>query len=151
MQYVYRSFNSSLKFPVVRSNVQLGTVGYINCPSLSVFLLFSFLNAPFIRSNFGILDIYHLFFQRFSTRPLPRQALRFLGKRLIDISPVFTLYFLECVQTALSSADIFHWFSRGWGQLSFLPDPYVAPIDLPVMAGLIAMIVQLYFTWRIWV
>ena len=64
---------------------------------------------------------------------------------------MFTLYFLECVQTALSSVDTFHWFSRGWGQLNFLSDPYIAPIDLPVMASLIAMIVQLYFTWRIWV
>ncbi len=53
------------------------------------------------------------------------------------------------MQTALSSADTFHWFSKGWGQLDFLSEPHFAPIDLPVMAGLIAMIVQLYFTWRI--
>ena len=66
-------------------------------------------------------------------------------------SVVYTLYFLECVQTALASADIIHWFSKGWGQLSVLSDPYVNPIDLPIMAGLIAMIVQLYFTWRIWI
>ncbi|KJA25522.1 hypothetical protein HYPSUDRAFT_404539 [Hypholoma sublateritium FD-334 SS-4] len=87
----------------------------------------------------GILTVqvyvYHLFF---------RDSLRVR-------TLVYTLYFLECVQTALSSADIIHWFSKGWGHLSFLSDPYVAPIDLPMMAGLIAMIVQLYFTWRIWV
>lgn len=87
----------------------------------------------------------------FSTRSHLRQVLCSLRERSIDKLPVFTLYFLECVQTALSSADIIHWFARGWGQLSFLSDPYVAPIDLPMMAGLIAMIVQLYFTWRIWV
>lgn len=71
--------------------------------------------------------------------------------RLFNFLVVYTLYFLECVQTALSSADIIHWFSKGWGQLSFLSDPYVNPVDLPMMAGLIAMIVQLYFTWRIWI
>ena len=107
--------------------------------------------TPFRSFKFGNVRYLPPFFQRLLARSHPRQVLRFLGRRLTDISPVFTLYFLECVQTALSSADIFHWFSRGWGQLRFLSDPYVAPIDLPVMAGLIAMIVQLYFTWRIWV
>ncbi|TFK36246.1 hypothetical protein BDQ12DRAFT_725284 [Crucibulum laeve] len=64
---------------------------------------------------------------------------------------VYGLYVLECLQTALSSADIFHWFAFGWGRLEILADPYVNPIDLPLMAGVIALIVQLYFTWRIWV
>ncbi len=64
---------------------------------------------------------------------------------------MFTLYFLECAQTALSSADTFHWFSRGWGQLDFLSDPHFCSYRYTVMAGLIAIIVQLYFTWRIWI
>ncbi|KAF8182016.1 hypothetical protein BJ912DRAFT_978782 [Pholiota molesta] len=64
---------------------------------------------------------------------------------------VWGLYILECIQTALSSADIIHWFAYGWGRAEVLTEAYVNPIDLPIMAGLIAMIVQLYFTWRIWI
>lgn len=51
----------------------------------------------------------------------------------------------------MASADIIHWFSRGYGQLEFLADPYLAPIDVPFMAGIISLIVQLYFVRRIWV
>ncbi|KJA23097.1 hypothetical protein HYPSUDRAFT_40221 [Hypholoma sublateritium FD-334 SS-4] len=64
---------------------------------------------------------------------------------------VYSLYLLECIQIGLSSADIFYWFAKGWGQLSYLADPHFAPIDMPMVAGVIAMVVQLYFTWRIWI
>lgn len=65
--------------------------------------------------------------------------------------PVYSLYLLECIQIGLSSADIFYWFAKGWGQLSYLSNPHFAPIDMPMLAGVIAMVVQLYFTWRIWI
>ena len=64
---------------------------------------------------------------------------------------VYSLYLLECIQIGLSSADIFYWFAKGWGQLSYLADPHFAQIDMPMVAGVIAMVVQLYFTWRIWI
>ncbi len=74
-------------------------------------------------------------------------SLRVLNLRVA----VYSLYLLECIQIGLSSADIFFWFAKGWGQLSYLADPHFAPIDMPMLDGVIALIVQLYFTWRIWI
>lgn len=64
---------------------------------------------------------------------------------------VYGLYFLETAQTALATADAFHWFAIGYGNMISLSQPYASSVDAPIMDGIIAFIVQIFFCWRIWV
>ena len=59
---------------------------------------------------------------------------------------------LETAQTALTGADIYYWFVAGFGNVERLAaHSHFAPIDVPIITGLIALIVQGYFCYRIWV
>ncbi|KAH9066147.1 hypothetical protein EDB87DRAFT_689668 [Lactarius vividus] len=72
-----------------------------------------------------------------------------------DKRPVkFLAYFvfvLETVQTALTGADIYYWFVAGFGNVERLGEPHFAPIDISVITGIISLVVQGYFCYRIWV
>ncbi|KDR69652.1 hypothetical protein GALMADRAFT_28460, partial [Galerina marginata CBS 339.88] len=63
---------------------------------------------------------------------------------------VYGVYLLECMQTGMASAEMFHWFSHGWGRLDILQQPYTNPFSEPIIDGIVSLIVQLYFIWRIW-
>lgn len=67
--------------------------------------------------------------------------------------PVCFLYALEFAQSALLTADILHWFAIQLGDQASLSlsKPWYSSIDAPVLGGIIALIVQLFFCWRIWV
>jgi hypothetical protein len=47
--------------------------------------------------------------------------------------------------------DAFHWFVYNFGNTEALSDLSMAGIDGPVLDGVIALIVQLVYCWRIWV
>jgi hypothetical protein len=61
------------------------------------------------------------------------------------------IFLLETIQTALTGADVYYWFMAGFGDLQgIVTDTRFAPIDLPMMGGIIALIVQLFFCYRIY-
>lgn len=64
---------------------------------------------------------------------------------------MYGLFVVETVQTALITSDAFQWFVYGFGNMVTLFKPFTAFIDNPIMDGLIALVVQLFFCWRIWV
>lgn len=64
---------------------------------------------------------------------------------------VFGLFLLETAQTIMVTNDAFQWFAYGFGNLIMLSKPFTSSVDAPIMDGLVALIVQLFFSWRIWV
>ncbi|KAF9458912.1 hypothetical protein BDZ94DRAFT_1269418 [Collybia nuda] len=64
---------------------------------------------------------------------------------------VYILFSLELIQTGLSTADAFHWFVYGFGNMNTLATAYISPIDAPIMNSLMAYMVQLFYGWRLWV
>jgi len=64
---------------------------------------------------------------------------------------VYSTFALSTIQTALASADGFHWYAAGYGDMRVLIDPFISPLDVPILDGLLAFIVQSFFCWRIWV
>jgi len=70
--------------------------------------------------------------------------------RLIKLL-VYIVFFLETVQTALSSADLYYWFAVGFGKPDHLFSSFLSFLDLPIMGSFVALIVQFFFVYRIWV
>lgn len=68
-----------------------------------------------------------------------------------DYRPVYGLYALEIVQTALATGDALQWFAIGFGDMVSLSKPWYSALDAPLFDGVIALVVQLFFCWRIWV
>ena len=64
---------------------------------------------------------------------------------------VYSIFFLETVQTALSGADLYHWFAAGFGNLSYLISAYLSFFDVPIMGSMVSLSVQFYFAYRIFV
>lgn len=70
----------------------------------------------------------------------------------------FSVYFvitLETGQTILTGIDGFRCFASGFGSVSIIPAPglniIANPIANPIMGSVIALIVQSFFCYRIWV
>ncbi|CAE6511105.1 unnamed protein product [Rhizoctonia solani] len=66
-------------------------------------------------------------------------------------SLVYGLFLVDCVQTALTTHNAWHFLSRGWGDLRVLSDPGWSWIAVPLLSGIVSSTVQLFFAWRIWV
>ena len=64
---------------------------------------------------------------------------------------VFTLFFVETLQTALSGADIYYWFATGFGDMNRVTSPYASPFDVPIMGSFVSLSVQFFFAYRLWV
>ncbi|KAF8058984.1 hypothetical protein FPV67DRAFT_1675970 [Lyophyllum atratum] len=64
---------------------------------------------------------------------------------------VYSTFTLGTIQTALASADAFHWYASGYGDMRALTDTFISPLDVPILDGILAFVVQLFFCWRIWV
>ncbi|KAF8875054.1 hypothetical protein BD779DRAFT_1450397, partial [Infundibulicybe gibba] len=63
---------------------------------------------------------------------------------------VYSLLLLETVQTVLSTADAFHWFAFGFGNMDRLAEFFLSNIDTPILGSVVAFVVQLVFCGRIW-
>ncbi|KAI0253497.1 hypothetical protein BJV78DRAFT_1280833 [Lactifluus subvellereus] len=93
--------------------------------------------------------------------PDDRRLIKILGKRqrLIfretheNFSTAYLVFLLETAQTALTGADVYYWFIAGFGELdaSGLQNTRFSPIDIVIMDGLISLIIQLFFCYRIWI
>ncbi|KAF8067816.1 hypothetical protein FPV67DRAFT_1159189 [Lyophyllum atratum] len=64
---------------------------------------------------------------------------------------VYGIFALDTIQSILSTADAFHWFAEGYGNMLFLADPHISPLGVPILGAIIAFIVQVFFCWRIWI
>ncbi|KAI9445949.1 hypothetical protein H4582DRAFT_2069312 [Lactarius indigo] len=71
-------------------------------------------------------------------------------KRSVQFLAYF-VFLLETVQTALTGADIYHWFVDGFGDVERLAHSHFSSINSPIMRAIISPIVQGYFCYRIWV
>jgi hypothetical protein len=60
------------------------------------------------------------------------------------------IFILETTQTALTGADVYYWFMAGFGDLDGITlNSRFTPIDLPMIGGTVALVVQLFFCYRI--
>lgn len=64
---------------------------------------------------------------------------------------VYGLFVLDVIQTCLVTADAFHWFVFGFGDMNRLDDTFVNSWDVPFLDAIIATIVQTFYCWRIWI
>ncbi|KAF8984841.1 hypothetical protein BDQ17DRAFT_692376 [Cyathus striatus] len=64
---------------------------------------------------------------------------------------VYFIFIFETAQTCMNGADIYRWFSAGFGDVSEFSKPGLSPIYTPMMGSITALIVQLFFCYRIWV
>jgi len=92
--------------------------------------------------------------------PGDRKPIKLLGKRILILSLEFRLiihfivyivFLLETLQTALNGADLYYWFASGFGDMNHLASPYASAFDTPIMGSLVALCVQFFFVYRIWV
>ncbi|KAH9035705.1 hypothetical protein EDB84DRAFT_1215950 [Lactarius hengduanensis] len=75
----------------------------------------------------------------------------FPGDRTLVKLLVYSVFLVETVQTALTGADLYYWFVSGFGKMDHLAAPYESPFDVPIIGAIIALIVQCFFVYRIWV
>lgn len=64
---------------------------------------------------------------------------------------VYTVFFLETVQTVLNGADLFYWFAAGYGDLTHLTSPFASSYDVPTIEAIVSVIVQFFYAYRVWV
>lgn len=51
----------------------------------------------------------------------------------------------------MTGADAFYWFCSGFGDITHLGNVYISFFDTPMLGSLMALIVQSFFCYRIWV
>ncbi len=64
---------------------------------------------------------------------------------------VYTVFFLETLQTALSGADLYYWFASGFGDMNHLASPFASTFDIPLIESLVSAMVQFFYAYRVWV
>ncbi|KAJ7123951.1 hypothetical protein C8R43DRAFT_1147630 [Mycena crocata] len=64
---------------------------------------------------------------------------------------VYFIFFVMLVCTCLNAADVEYWFGSGFGDISRFADPGYSRFYTPIMGSFIAMLVQLFFCYRIFV
>jgi hypothetical protein len=69
----------------------------------------------------------------------------------VTVFAVYGICILETLQTALSGADLYHWFVTGFGNFEHLTTPYASAFDVPIMGSVVSLSVQFFFAYRIWV
>ncbi|KAK7459663.1 hypothetical protein VKT23_009644 [Stygiomarasmius scandens] len=64
---------------------------------------------------------------------------------------VYGLFVLDILQTVLVTADAFHWFVFGFGNMDQLDDTFLNSWDVPLLDSVISLIVQCFYSWRIFI
>jgi hypothetical protein len=67
-----------------------------------------------------------------------------------ELWPAYFVFLLETSQTALTGADVYRWFMAGFGDLNQLKKSNFSAIDSPTIDGVISLIVQWFYCYRIW-
>jgi hypothetical protein len=63
---------------------------------------------------------------------------------------VYGLALLDVLQTVMITADAFHWFVYGFGNMERLDEPFLNSWDVPVLDSIISLVVQAFYCWRIY-
>ncbi|KAF8326565.1 uncharacterized protein EI90DRAFT_3069705 [Cantharellus anzutake] len=63
---------------------------------------------------------------------------------------VYTLFFIDTLQTALTTHNAWHFLAKGWGDPEALIKPGWSWIAVPLISGIVSCTVQMFFSWRIW-
>ncbi|KAF7323865.1 hypothetical protein MKEN_00607900 [Mycena kentingensis (nom. inval.)] len=64
---------------------------------------------------------------------------------------VYSIFVTETVMTALNGYDVYTWFAAGFGDMIKFMNPLVSPVYTPIFGGFIALIVQSFFCYRIYI
>ncbi|KAJ6571722.1 hypothetical protein B0H19DRAFT_1130882 [Mycena capillaripes] len=64
---------------------------------------------------------------------------------------VYLIFLVETVMTALNGVDVYHWFAEGFGNLLEFSKPLISPAYTPIMGSLMALVVQCFFCYRIYI
>jgi len=64
---------------------------------------------------------------------------------------VYSVVFIETLQTALSGADLYYWFATGFGNMNHLTSPYASAFDVPIIGSIVSLSIQFFFAYRLWV
>ncbi|KAJ7820703.1 hypothetical protein B0H14DRAFT_3147033 [Mycena olivaceomarginata] len=70
-------------------------------------------------------------------------------RRLIKLL-VYGLALLDILQTIMVTADAFHWFVYGFGNMAQLDQTFLNSWDVPVLDAIISLVVQAFYCWRIY-
>jgi hypothetical protein len=62
---------------------------------------------------------------------------------------VYGLFVLDILQTVMVTADAFHWFVYGFGNMDRLNDTFLNSWDVPLLDAVISLVVQGFYCWRI--
>ncbi|KAK7452124.1 hypothetical protein VKT23_012230 [Stygiomarasmius scandens] len=66
-------------------------------------------------------------------------------------SLVYALGALDLLSSVLLMIDTYHWFGAGFGNITLLSDPDLGPIAGPFLDGVLALMVQLFYSYRVWI
>ncbi|KAJ6628579.1 hypothetical protein B0H10DRAFT_1990471 [Mycena sp. CBHHK59/15] len=91
--------------------------------------------------NWGLMGVLAVQLYLFSENSKDRAAVKAL---------VYGLALLDILQTVMVTADAFHWFVYGFGNLIQLDEPFLNSWDVPIIDSVISLIVQAYYCWRIY-
>lgn len=78
------------------------------------------------------------------------------GEKKIDLNfnddyvLVYVLFLLDSLQTGMVTADAFHWFVFGFGNLAQLDDTFLNSWDVVLIDAVVASIVHTFYCWRIY-
>ncbi|KAI9431598.1 hypothetical protein H4582DRAFT_2084738 [Lactarius indigo] len=87
---------------------------------------------------YGILCVqFYIYNYNF---PKDRRSIKFLA---------YLVFLLETAQTALNGANFYYWFIAGFGDVEHLANSHFAPIDIPIITVVIALVVQAYIAGQI--
>ncbi|KAF8193870.1 hypothetical protein K438DRAFT_1490563, partial [Mycena galopus ATCC 62051] len=62
---------------------------------------------------------------------------------------VYGLVLLDILQTVMITADAFHWFVYGFGNMAQLDQTFLNSFDVPLLDAIISLVVQAFYCWRI--
>ncbi|KAJ7096728.1 hypothetical protein B0H15DRAFT_55355 [Mycena belliarum] len=64
---------------------------------------------------------------------------------------VYLIFLTETVLTALNGYDMYNWFAKGFGDILQFGQPGLSPYYTPIMGSVMALVVQLFFCYRIYI
>ena len=90
--------------------------------------------------------------------PKDNKYIKLLGTRIPRLVPtffsltnhfvVYSIFILETVQTVLSGADLFYWFTANFDGANFVT-PFASFFDMQIVGSMVSLSVQLFFVYRI--
>ncbi|KAJ6573233.1 hypothetical protein B0H10DRAFT_2105583 [Mycena sp. CBHHK59/15] len=64
---------------------------------------------------------------------------------------VYGVFFMETLMTGFNGVDIYLWFAAGFGDMLQLSKPLISPFYSSIMGSIIALVVQGFFCYRIYI